>query len=418
MRWWMTPPSKAPRSSIFLPRALTTVTTNCAARSAVSHCTMRWGCRRATARPRPGRRWRTSGCSARRMWPSSPVTRRWACTARSIAVPMSPTSCWPRAPSVWPASPRRRSPRAHASCASTSAFPTTAKWSAAFRSATKTRRIRRTAFAPAAPTGSRKGGFCHEDAARALLSKRRWHPVAGCATARAPRRRGPGACSRLWRLVRRSAARARQLPGQAAAAPRARQRVQRRGRCAGLQRGARVCGTRMGAWSEYVCLPRPLAYALLPQADFTEGSVLMASFFTALYALRERGALREGETLLVLGASGGVGHAAVQLGKVLGPRVIAAASTEAKREAARAAGADDTVDSSSADWKDHVKALAPKGVDVVYDPVGGDATDAGFRTLGWNGRLLMIGFAGGQIGQLKTNLSIAKGAALVGVDAR
>src|SRR3989344_4911199 len=150
-----------------------------------------------------------------------------------------------------------------------------------------------------------------------------------------------------------------------------------------------------------------------PQADFTEGSVLMASFFTALYALRERGALREGETLLVLGASGGVGHAAVQLGKVLGARVIAAASTEAKREAARAAGADDTVDSSSADWKDHVKALAPKGVDVVYDPVGGDATDAGFRTLGWNGRLLMIGFARGQIGQLKTNLSIVKGAALV-----
>ncbi|OGA58384.1 MAG: hypothetical protein A2710_23340 [Burkholderiales bacterium RIFCSPHIGHO2_01_FULL_64_960] len=186
----------------------------------------------------------------------------------------------------------------------------------------------------------------------------------------------------------------------------------------GLKVGDRVCGTRMGAWSEYVCLPRPLAYALLPQADFTEGSVLMASFFTALYALRERGALREGETLLVLGASGGVGHAAVQLGKVLGARVIAAASTEAKREAARAAGADDTVDSSSADWKDHVKALAPKGVDVVYDPVGGDATDAGFRTLGWNGRLLMIGFAGGQIGQLKTNLSIVKGAALVGVDAR
>src|SRR3989344_824431 len=75
----------------------------------------------------------------------------------------------------------------------------------------------------------------------------------------------------------------------------------------GLKVGDRVCGTRMGAWSEYVCLPRPLAYALLPQADFTEGSVLMASFFTALYALRERGALREGETLLVLGASGGVG---------------------------------------------------------------------------------------------------------------
>ncbi|MEO8298625.1 MAG: NADPH:quinone oxidoreductase family protein [Burkholderiales bacterium] len=185
-----------------------------------------------------------------------------------------------------------------------------------------------------------------------------------------------------------------------------------------LKVGDRVCGTRQGAWAEYISLPQAMVLPLPAEADFVASSVLLASYFTALYALRERGQLRAGETLLVLGASGGVGHAAVQIGKVLGARVFAAASTAAAREAARAAGADETVDSASPDWKDQVKALAPKGVDVVYDPVGGDATDAGFRTLGWNGRLLMIGFAGGQIGQLKTNLSIVKGASLVGVDAR
>ena len=179
------------------------------------------------------------------------------------------------------------------------------------------------------------------------------------------------------------------------------------GTATSLRVGDKVCGTRQSVWARYVCLPAESLYQLPAGASATEGAVVLAAYFTALYALRERGSLRSGETLLVLGASGGVGHAAVQIGKVLGARVIAAASTEDKRQAARLAGADHTIDTSTPDWRvNDIKALAPKGVDVVYDPIGGDATDAAFRTLGWNGRLLMIGFAAGQIGLLKTNLAI------------
>jgi len=186
-----------------------------------------------------------------------------------------------------------------------------------------------------------------------------------------------------------------------------------------LRVGDRVCGTRQGAWAEWICLDARAVLALPATADTTEAAVLAAPFGTALYALRERGGLQPGEALLVLGAAGSVGHAAVQLGRVLGARVIAAASTAAKRQAARDAGAHELVDSASPDWKDSVKALAgPAGVDVVFDPVGGDATDPAFRCLGWNGRHLMVGFAGGHIAALKSNLPLVKGAALVGVDYR
>lgn len=193
----------------------------------------------------------------------------------------------------------------------------------------------------------------------------------------------------------------------------------------GLRVGDRVCGTHQGSWTDMLCLPAT-AVGRLGNADQApkdrdwaiEAAALMAPYATALYALRERAHLRAGETLLVLGATGSVGHAAVQLGKVLGARVIAAASTSAKRAAALAAGADAVIDTSD-DWKDEAKALAGKaGVDIVFDPVGGEATDTAFRTLGWGGRHLMVGFAGGQIAALKTNLAIVKGAALLGVDYR
>lgn len=185
-----------------------------------------------------------------------------------------------------------------------------------------------------------------------------------------------------------------------------------------LQVGDRVCGTRQGAWAQFICCAVNALQLLPPAAPVAETAVLTASYGTALYALRERGHLAPGETLLVLGATGGVGHAAVQLGKLLGARVIAAASSTAKRAAAGAAGADDTVDSGSGEWKDAVKALAPDGINVVFDTVGGDATDAAFRTLGWGGRHLMVGFAGGEVGRLKSNLAIVKGASLIGVDFR
>lgn len=186
----------------------------------------------------------------------------------------------------------------------------------------------------------------------------------------------------------------------------------------GLQVGDAVCGVRQGAWAEFTCVPADRVHPLRAGASGVHAAVAASPYSTALYSLRERGSLREGETLLVLGASGGVGHAAVQLGRWMGARVIAGASSAAKREAARAAGAHETFD-SSVDWKDAVKALAgPGGVDVCFDPVGGAATDMGFRTLGWEGRHLVVGFASGDIPALKANLTIVKGAALIGVDAR
>lgn len=185
-----------------------------------------------------------------------------------------------------------------------------------------------------------------------------------------------------------------------------------------LRPGHRVAGTRQGAWAEVICVPVATVFAVASDASFIEAAVLVAPYGTALYALRERGRLSAGETLLVLGATGSVGHAAVQVGKLLGARVLAAASTPAKRTAALAAGAHEVVDTSG-DWKDEVKKLtAPRGVDVVLDTVGGDATDAAFRTLGWGGRHLMVGFAGGTIHALKSNLPLVKGAALIGVDFR
>jgi NADPH2:quinone reductase len=184
--------------------------------------------------------------------------------------------------------------------------------------------------------------------------------------------------------------------------------------------GDRVSGsTSIGAWTQRLCVPATALHAVAPQASIEEAAVLGTPYGTALYALRERGGLQPGETVLVLGATGSVGSAAVQLARVMQARVIGAASGAAKCAAVREAGADDVVDLADADWKDRVKALAgPRGVDVVLDPVGGAAMDTAFRTLGWGGRHLVVGFASGQIGSLRGNLTIVKGASLVGVDLR
>ena len=186
----------------------------------------------------------------------------------------------------------------------------------------------------------------------------------------------------------------------------------------GLRVGDRVCGSTRGAWAQYLCHAAEHLHPLPSTCDHVAASVVVVPYGTALYALRERGNLVAGETLLVLGAAGGVGYAAVQLGKALGARVIAVASTAAKRAALQDAGADEVVDSSG-DWKNAVKSLVgPRGVDVVLDPVGDAATDTAFRTLGWGGRHLVVGFAGGDVSTLRTNLTIVKGASLVGVDFR
>ncbi len=140
------------------------------------------------------------------------------------------------------------------------------------------------------------------------------------------------------------------------------------------------------------------------------------TYGTSLHALKDRAAAREGETLLVLGAGGGVGLAAVEIGKLLGLRVIAAASSQAKLQAARGHGADETIDYTGEDLRERIKALTGgHGVDVVYDPVGGELTETALRGLAWGGRHLVVGFAAGDIPRVPINLLLLKGAALVGV---
>lgn len=140
------------------------------------------------------------------------------------------------------------------------------------------------------------------------------------------------------------------------------------------------------------------------------------TYGTSMHALRQRGQLQAGETLLVLGASGGVGLAAVEIGKAMGARVIAAASSAEKLAVAKAAGADELIDYSQASLRDEIKRLTGgQGVDVIYDPVGGELFEQAVRGLAWNGRLLVVGFASGTIPQLAANLVLLKGAAVLGV---
>lgn len=140
------------------------------------------------------------------------------------------------------------------------------------------------------------------------------------------------------------------------------------------------------------------------------------AYGTSLHALQDRAGLAPGETLLVLGAAGGVGLAALELGKLLGARVIAAASTDAKLEICRRRGADEVVSYGREDWRDRVKELTGgKGVDVVYDPVGGALAEPALRLLAWGGRHLVVGFAGGDIPRIPLNLPLLKGFSIVGV---
>jgi NADPH2:quinone reductase len=187
-----------------------------------------------------------------------------------------------------------------------------------------------------------------------------------------------------------------------------------------LRTGDRVIAGGMGgALAQYNVYPAASIRPIPDAMPFDEAAVFRVSYTTAYYALVQRGRLAKGETVLVLGAAGAVGVASIQVAKALGARVIASASTEAKRALTRTCGADDAVDSTAADWRDQIKALTDgKGVDVVVDPVGGSATEPAFRSLGWRGRHLVIGFAQGEIPKLPTNLPLLKGAALVGVDIR
>ena len=177
-----------------------------------------------------------------------------------------------------------------------------------------------------------------------------------------------------------------------------------------------IAFTTYGAFAEEV---KTEAVRLLPLPEgmsFESGAAFILTYGTTDHALRDRAALRAGETLLVLGAAGGVGLAAIDIGKALGARVIACASSEDKLEVCRQHGADATINYDAEDLRERIKALTGgNGVDVVYDAVGGKYSEPAFRSIAWRGRLLVVGFAAGEIPKLPLNLALLKGASIVGV---
>ena len=172
----------------------------------------------------------------------------------------------------------------------------------------------------------------------------------------------------------------------------------------------------LGGFAQYVCAPQLQVASLPDGVDPAVAAGFTLTYATSQHALVERGGLRRGETLLVLGAGGGVGLAAVELGRRAGARVIAAASSPAKLAAAQGCGAEELVDYSKVDLREAVKAITDgRGVDVVYDPVGGGHTTAALRSLAWRGRLLVVGFAAGEIPQIPANLLLLKEVSAIGV---
>jgi len=155
----------------------------------------------------------------------------------------------------------------------------------------------------------------------------------------------------------------------------------------------------------------------LPETmDFRDGAAFPLNYGTTYHALKQRGQLQAGETLLVTGAGGGVGTTAIEIGKAMGARVIAAASTDEKLEIAKNLGADEVINYSDGELKEKVKALTDGlGADVIYDPIGGDIFLQCMRCVNWKGRVLVIGFASGPIPEVPTNLALLKGCSIVGV---
>jgi len=186
---------------------------------------------------------------------------------------------------------------------------------------------------------------------------------------------------------------------------------------AGFKPGDKVIAfTTYGAFAEEVKTEAARLLPLPEGMDFVAGAAFLLTYATSDHALRDRGALCAGETLLVLGAAGGVGLAAIEIGKALGARVIACASSEDKLAVCREHGADATINYATEDLRERIKALTDgRGVDVVYDPVGGPYSEPAFRSLAWRGRLLVVGFAAGDIPKLPLNLPLLKGASVVGV---
>jgi NADPH:quinone reductase len=174
--------------------------------------------------------------------------------------------------------------------------------------------------------------------------------------------------------------------------------------------------TGYGAFAEDVKVDVNRLLPIPTGMDFVSAAAFGLTYATSEHALCDRGDLKAGETLLVLGASGGVGIAAIEIGKVLGARVIACASTDDKLAVCREHGADDTINYATEDLRERIKALTGgKGADVVYDPVGGTYTELALRSIAWRGRLLVVGFAAGDIPKIPLNLTLLKGCAIIGV---
>ncbi|MBC3861698.1 NADPH:quinone oxidoreductase family protein [Undibacterium jejuense] len=171
-----------------------------------------------------------------------------------------------------------------------------------------------------------------------------------------------------------------------------------------------------GAFAQQVVAPANAVMPMPPGMDFDTAAAVTLTYGTSHHAIVDRAQLKAGETMLVLGAAGGVGLAAIEIGKALGAKVIAAASTDEKLEICRQHGADVLINYSNVDLREAIKqASEGKGPDVIYDPVGGIYAEPAFRSIAWRGRYLVVGFANGEIPKLPLNLMLLKGASLVGV---
>ncbi len=183
-----------------------------------------------------------------------------------------------------------------------------------------------------------------------------------------------------------------------------------------LSVGDRVCAfTGYGGFAEQVCVDAARVVPIPADMPWDVAAGFTVVYATTWFALNERARLQPGETLLVLGAAGGVGLAAVQLGKAMGARVIAAAGSDHKLELTAAHGADEGINYRAHDLDSRLRAVAPHGLDVVYDPVGGDSTNVALKRMAWNGRLLVVGFASGEIPAIKANLVLLKNCQVMGV---
>jgi NADPH:quinone reductase len=184
-----------------------------------------------------------------------------------------------------------------------------------------------------------------------------------------------------------------------------------------FQPGDRVIGaTTWGGYAQEVLAQAERVIRMPVGMDFQAASAFLLTYGTSHHALKDRAELKPGETVLVLGAAGGVGLAAVDIAKVMGARVIAAASTEEKLAVCRQHGADETINYATEDLRERLKALTGgRGVDVVYDPVGGNLSEPALRSMAWRGRFLVVGFAAGDIPNVPLNLPLLKGCSIVGV---